>query len=238
MRALSAESRAAQLHDAVEAELQRLQAEAPKRLPAQFRELEAARLRELIGAWLDAELQRPPFRVLAIEQHESADGAASVTEFEGLRFKLRPDRIDASEDGQRIVLDYKTGARQPPPWAGGRPEDPQLLLYALVEPDIAALAFARITAGDVGLQGLGRDDSFGDGIRPFTADPGSRDADSWTALLGRWRGELATLAGEVRRGWAAVLPKQPRVSCRDCGLHAVCRIRDEVSLDEGDEVAV
>lgn len=237
LRELSVDARAAQLHEAVEAELQRLQAEAPYRLPAQFRELESARLRELVGIWLEVELQRPPFRVLAIEQHGHGDGATRVTEFEGLRFKLRPDRIDAGDDGQRVVLDYKTGARQPPPWAGGRPEDPQLLLYALIEPEIAALAFARVAVGDIGLQGLGRDDSFGAGIKPYASDRNTSDADSWTALLGRWRGELATLASEVRRGWAAVLPKQPRVSCRDCGLHAVCRIRDEVSLDEGDEVA-
>jgi ATP-dependent helicase/nuclease subunit B len=41
----------------------------------------------------------------------------------------------------------------------------------------------------------------------------------------------------VRDGWAAVTPKHPRQSCRDCGLHALCRIREDVSLDEGEEVA-
>src|SRR3546814_5674012 len=75
----------------------------------------------------------------------------------------------------------------------------------------------------------------GPGIAAYRDDRSTRDAASWDALLGRWRGELATLATEVRDGWAAVAPKHPRQSCRDCGLHAVCRIREQVSLDEGEE---
>src|SRR3546814_15089611 len=67
--------------------------------------------------------------------------------------------------------------------------------------------------------------SYGPGIAAYRDDRSTRDAASWDALLGRWRGELATLATEVRDGWAAVAPKHPRQSCRDCGLHAVCRIQ-------------
>ncbi|MGH8444183.1 MAG: PD-(D/E)XK nuclease family protein, partial [Solimonas sp.] len=229
----------AQLAAAVDAALARLQARAPQRLQPVMRELEAQRLRQLIGAWLEVERQRPPFRVLALENRAPHDEQAhdAETEFEGLSLRLRPDRVDEDAQGRRIVLDYKTGARKPPPWADGRPEDPQLLLYALTEPQVGAVAFARLQAGDTGLQGMARDDGFGHGIAAYSDERTTRDAASWDALNGQWRGELATLAHEVRSGWAAVAPKHPRQSCRDCGLHALCRIREEVSLDEGEEVA-
>ncbi|HET8882327.1 MAG TPA: PD-(D/E)XK nuclease family protein, partial [Solimonas sp.] len=229
----------AQIGAAVDDALEALQRKAPQRLRPVMRALEAQRLRELITAWLAVERERAPFRVLALEGRAPGTVGAddTVRTFEGLQLRLRADRIDVDEHGRRIVLDYKTGARKPPPWADGRPEDPQLLLYALTEPQLGALVFARIAAGDVGLQGIAAEAGYGPGIVAYDDDRATRDAASWDALHGQWRGRLATLAGEVRDGWAAVAPKQPRQSCRDCGLHAICRIREQVSLDEGEEVA-
>lgn len=239
LQVLSDDELQAQVGAAVDHALTALQNKAPQRLQPVMRELEAQRLRELIVAWLAVERERAPFRVLKLEAHRPGEVQTeeTVREFEGLHLRLRPDRIDVDERGQRIVLDYKTGTRSPPPWAGGRPEDPQLLMYALIEPQVSAVAFARLSVGDVGLQGIAADSGYGPGIAAYSDDRNTRDAASWDALQGRWRGELATLAAEVRDGWAAVLPKHPRQSCRDCGLHAVCRIREQVSLDEGEEVA-
>lgn len=239
LQALSDDELRTQVGVAVDHALQVLQNKAPQRLQPVMRELEAQRLRELIVAWLAVERERAPFRVLKLEAHRpgEAQPEETVREFEGLRLRLRSDRVDVDERGQHIVLDYKTGARKPPPWAGGRPEDPQLLMYALIEPQVCAVAFARLSVGDIGLQGIAADDAYGPGIAAYSDDKNTRDAASWEALQGRWRGELTTLANEVRDGWAAVLPKHPRQSCRDCGLHAVCRIREQVSLDEGEEVA-
>lgn len=241
--ALDDASVGAQVASAVDAALDELQRRAPQRLRPVLRTLEAQRLTALIRDWLDVERARAPFRVLSVENRaldgEAGEGVAAdaTTEFEGLRLRLRPDRVDVDAHGRRIVLDYKTGARKTPPWADGRPEDPQLLLYALTEADISALAFARLAAGDIGLQGIACDERFAAGIADYAADPATREAASWAALHGQWRGELATLAREIRAGWAAVAPKHPRQSCRDCGLHALCRIREDVSLDEGEEVA-
>lgn len=239
LQVLSDDQLQTQVGVAVDDALQALQHKAPQRLQPVMRELEAQRLRELVVAWLAVERERAPFQVLKLEAHRPGEAQAdeTVREFEGLRLRLRPDRVDVDERGQRIVLDYKTGARKPPPWTGGRPEDPQLLMYALIEPQVSAVAFARLSVGDIGLQGIAADDGYGPGIAAYSDDKATRDAANWSALQGRWRGELATLATEVRDGWAAVLPKHPRQSCRDCGLHAVCRIREQVSLDEGEEVA-
>lgn len=239
LQALSDDELQTQVGAAVDDALTTLQSKAPQRLRPVMRELEAQRLRELILAWLAVERERTPFRVLKLEAHRPGEAQAeeTVQEFEGLRLRLRADRVDIDERGQHIVLDYKTGARKPPPWAGRRPEDPQLLIYALIEPRVSAVAFARLSVGDIGLQGVAADDGYGPGMPAYGDDKNTRSAASWDALLGQWRGELATVATEVRDGWAAVRPKHPRQSCRDCGLHAVCRIREQVSLDEGEEVA-
>jgi probable DNA repair protein len=228
-----------QVGAAVDIALDELQQRAPQRLRPMLRALEAQRLRELLIAWFAIECERAPFRVLSLESRAPGAAAsdADITEFEGLRLRLRADRIDVDGQGRRIVLDYKTGVRKTAPWADGRPEDPQLLIYALTEPQVAALAFARLTVGDIGLQGIASESGFAPGIVAYGDDKATREATSWDALQGQWRGRLATVAGEVREGWAAVLPKHPRQSCRDCGLHAVCRIREQVSLDEGEEVA-
>ncbi|NGY04476.1 PD-(D/E)XK nuclease family protein [Solimonas terrae] len=239
LQALAEDELQGQIGEAVDAALGELQRKAPQRLQPVMRELEAQRLRELIRAWLSVERARAPFRVLSLEGRDpaAADATETVREFEGLRLRLRADRVDADEHDRRIVLDYKTGARKPPPWADGRPEDPQLLLYALTEAQVGALAFARLSVGDIGLQGIADDNRYGPGILAYHDDKAMRAVASWDALHGQWRGVLATLATEVRDGWAAVTPKHPRQSCQDCGLHAICRIREQVSLDDGEEVA-
>src|SRR3546814_1945243 len=110
-----------------------------------MRELEAQRLRELILAWLVVERERAPFQVLKLEARgpgEAQTGEA-VREFEGLRLRLRPDRVDVDERGQRIVLDYKTGVRKPAPWTGGRSEEHTSELQSLMRIFYAVLCLKK-----------------------------------------------------------------------------------------------
>jgi len=218
---------------AVDRELQRLAEDAPQRLRAGFRSLEEQRLRTLIRAWLEQEKARLPFRVIEIEGGavEGVDAAADAppVPFEGLQLRLRRDRVDTLDGGGRLLIDYKTGARGKPPWTDARPEEPQLLIYALSGGPVLALAYGRVVAGAPGFEGIAAAGDLVDGIRAYDALRDTRDAASWEALFGRWRGELATIAAEVREGWAAVTPKHPRQTCRDCDLHALCRIRESVA---------
>jgi len=225
---------------AVDAALRGRARAAPERLRPGLRSLEERRLAALIRAWLEQEKLRLPFRVIELEgvapgQPRAADHHVA---FEGLTLRLRPDRIDELDGGGRLVIDYKTGARRKLPWADGRPEEPQLLIYALSGGGpVVALAYGRVLAGDTAFEGIAREADLAPGIKAWDSVDKVRDASSWDALFGRWRAELATVAGEVREGWAAVSPKHPRQTCRDCDLHALCRIREsvaEVADEEGE----
>lgn len=231
---LDADARAAQIAAIVAEVLTEHARKAPQRFPPRLVQIEQQRLIQLIGQWLDVEAHRPPFTVIELEGIDPGTGdvktdaahADGVVSFAGLRLCLRADRVDALENGGLLVLDYKTGQRKALPWHDGRPEEPQLLIYALTRPGIEALAYARIGAGAIGFEGIAAQAGTAPGIQSYDVPKQTRDADGWDALMGRFRGELTTLADEIRRGNAAVTPKHVRQSCRDCQLHAVCRIRE------------
>lgn len=237
LRALDEAALGQRITDAVETELDRLADESPHRLTPGLRPLEANRLHALVSEWMAQERARPDFTVEQVEGSapEAPGGEQHVVRFGGLLLRLRPDRIDRLEDGSRLVIDYKTGARRPAPWRDGRPDEPQLLLYALTQPDVAGLAYARLRAGGVGFDGLAANGNVAPGIKDYAAVRETKTAANWDGLMGRWRGELETVAGELRRGLASVTPKHPRQSCRDCHLHAVCRIREQVTAAESDD---
>ncbi|MFP5307565.1 MAG: PD-(D/E)XK nuclease family protein [Gammaproteobacteria bacterium] len=231
LQALDDASLDAHIAEAVDAALERCAQTAPQRFPKALRELERTRLRALLAAWMRIERERPPFSVEWIEGSAPEDAQAAppdtqLVDFAGLRLRLRPDRIDRLADGARLVIDYKTGAKRPLPWHDGRPEEPQLLLYALTGADVEGLAYARLTAGTIGFDGIAASDALAPGLRSYADYRETREAASWGALMGRWRGELETLAAEIRRGLASVTPKNTHQSCRDCHLHAACRIRE------------
>lgn len=237
LRALDPAQLEQRIAEAVATELERLAADSPQRFTPGLRRLEDERLRRLLGDWMALEIERPAFTVEQLEGSAPEASAAeqAVVRFGGLQLRLRPDRVDRLEDGSRLVLDYKTGSRRPPPWRDGRPDEPQLLLYALTQGDVAGLAYARLRAGSIGLDGLGAHADIAPGVKDYAAVRETREASGWDALMGRWRGELETLAGEVRRGLASVTPKHTRQSCRDCHLHAVCRIREHAAAAEFDD---
>ncbi|AXQ30218.1 hypothetical protein D0B54_16720 [Solimonas sp. K1W22B-7] len=223
--------------EAVDAALTRLLREAPQRLRPAMRTLEDLRLRRLLAAWLEQEKLRLPFRVIELEGRapEQQEGGNGEVEFEGLRLRLRRDRVDELDGGGLVVLDYKTGARRKLPWTDERPEEPQLLIYALTGSAVLGVAYGRVYAGDTGFEGIAAAGEIAPGIAAWDQVRQTADATGWEALLGRWRGQLHTVAGEVREGWAAVLPKHPRQTCRDCDLHALCRVRESVAEVAEDE---
>ena len=167
-----------------------------------FRDLERARLDRLIAKWLEIEKARRPFVVARNEDEREV-------EVSGLRLKLRVDRIDRYDDGTHAIVDYKTTKKRLTPelWAGERPEEPQLPLYAVTtELDVGEVAFAQIaTASQEWIH---------------------KDGGALEAALPEWRGVIQKLAADFMDGHAEVDPREKPSPCDLCALHALCRIHE------------
>jgi len=184
-----------------------------------YLQLQKDRLLSLLRYWLNAELERGPFTVLALE----ADTMVSVGP---LTLSVRMDRIDRVDgpDNGFIYVDYKTGfSANPGSWEGPRPDDPQLPLYALLsEPgELKGLAFAKVRPGK-GMAWLGYQAETG--ILPMKK-PTTVDLD---ILIDEWRHTLTTLAEDFANGRATVSPKDFAVNCARCTQRLLCRVNPEL----------
>jgi ATP-dependent helicase/nuclease subunit B len=229
---------AALVADAARVAVATLRSERPGRLDGRFALLERERLARVALDWLAIDLSRAPFSVVLREDELAIEAG-------GLAFRGRVDRIDRFENGGLAVLDYKSGSPRVAGWLGERPDDPQLPLYALAAGDeVVAVAFACLKAGKLGFAGLAREEGLLPGVR--TVDKhrsAARLAASWSELVDGWRRATSGLAAEFARGAAAVDPKRPFATCKDCRLSSLCRVRerlgalaaDDAAAGEGDE---
>ena len=227
---MSAEERSRRVIDAVDT--------AEPMQPADIRssfgmEVERERVRRLVEAWLEHELQRGPFSTDA-----GSLEAPMQIRIGGLDLRTRVDRIDTLPDGRLVLIDYKTGEVDPNEWREERPENCQLLLYALgQERSVSALSFAQLKVGKLGYRGVGDGEVGIDGIRSldefYRKSPDGPSA--WADQLDIWRDRLTTLAEEFRAGFAAVNPKRFPSTCTYCDQHALCRIAETTrSTSAGD----
>ena len=191
-------------------------------LEGPFAALETQRLVRLAGEWLEVERGRSPFDVVHIEQKRSLG-------IGGLELSGRIDRMDRLEDGSHAIIDYKTGSRvTASDWAGERPDDPQLPLYAVTAPEaVSALAFAKLRAGDMKFSGFSLKEK---------EIPGVKQAKSWGGLVATWKAGLESLASGFAAGDARVDPKKGLATCRNCDLQPLCRVHERLNaLDESKE---
>jgi probable DNA repair protein len=182
--------------------------------------IERQRLLNLLHPWLDYEAtMRSPFAVKSREE-ELKD-----VQIGPLHLNVRVDRVDLAlaegdEPAGEIILDYKTGLAKPADWLGPRPDEPQLPLYAVLsnQPQLAAIAFANIRAGDeLGLSGF----QARDGVLPKAA---KLQAESLAAQVEEWREVLARLAEDFHAGQTSVSPKRYPETCKYCQQRLLCRL--------------
>jgi len=172
-----------------------------KQCGPRYFDLEAQRLQKLLQHWLEIEKQRPPFTVSATE--ESIELTLS-----GLTLNLRLDRLDTLDDGQILLIDYKTGEPKISSWDSERPREPQLPLYAISLKDkCAGIAFGQVNAKACQLVGVGEPAQPIEGIRT----PGElRYSDlpaEWNNAIPQWESVLTKLATEFNDGKCAVVFK-------------------------------
>jgi probable DNA repair protein len=178
-------------------------------LPGAFAAIEQARLERLLGAWLELEKQRAPFTVLASEKKGSAEAG-------GVRCEVRVDRVDRLDDGRQVIIDYKSGQPSPSSWAGERPDEPQLPLYAVShQGPLGAVLFGQLRTGEAVFKGYAAEQGLVPGAEVRDLDP----------EIAEWRRVLDRLGADFRAGVADVDPKKP-ATCRHCSLLALCRFSE------------
>ena len=188
-------------------------------LSSKLRMLEKQRLQTTLESWLALEANRPGFIIDSLER-------ALVFSIGGQTLQLRIDRIDRLEDGQLILIDYKSGATQASGWLDEAVTEPQLPLYVSAMADDylnderaqdkppMAIAFARLKAGDLAFEGIGPD--FGaaldiDGVKDL-ASKRNHDMADWAALAEHWQQRLTLAINEIAAGKASVDITRRRVA--------------------------
>jgi probable DNA repair protein len=224
LQALSAAQQAGRVAAAVREALEHeLQAGATP-LPALLQAAELRRAAIVIGALLDAERERAPFRVLATEVQRPL-------ELGELGLRLRIDRVDALADGRVAILDYKTGRAEAFDPHAARLRRPQLPGYALAWGEaVAALATVHLRRDGVKWRGV----AAADGRLPLPR-AAVVDAAQWAALREHWRAALTALLGELAAGVAPVAPLAG--ACEHCHLAPLCRVEADGAGPEAGDAA-
>ena len=201
------------LLDAAKESIAGIQRDRSTTLSKGFTKIEHQRLVRLTLEWLNEEKKRGDFKVIAIEDKRSI-------KLGGLTLITRLDRVDQLNDGQIIIIDYKTGVSTVGAMRGERPDEPQLPLYLVTsEPDATAVLLAQVKTGSMKFIGLARDSGLLPGMK---ADP------EWKQRVVSWRIDLTRIAVSFSEGDAWVDPKKHPDTCRNCDLQPFCRIYERI----------
>lgn len=209
-------------------------------------QIEAQRIEERLVLWLEREKGRSDFTVLGVEQPLKHS-------MEDVSFHARLDRVDSTEQGL-VLLDYKTGAVDRSSCTGDRPDQPQLLAYAVLRDaeertkespsPLAGIAFAglhprktdfTIVASLPGVftkitqSGRNEDSAETKNTRAEAkskrTDVGALRPEEMQEQLMSWENTLRRLAADFSRGVPVIDPKNEQ-TCTYCTQSLICRIHE------------
>ncbi len=159
-----------------------------------LRNTERVRLERLLRNLVERDRKRGAVNLVELEDRHQI-------EVGGLELTVQFDRVDASGEGARLVIDYKTGSKfGAAKWIGERPLEMQLPLYAAYG-NCDGIALYWLHARELSITGMGTDDwginaGTGHGRKSFKV----LDADEWQQQLMAWRASCEQLITEFRAG--------------------------------------
>lgn len=186
-----------------------------------YYQLEKNRLLAIVLKWLQIEKTREPFLVHAIESKQQANIA-------GLVLNLKIDRIDKTETGHWILIDYKANTQNVNDWFKTPPHKPQMLLYASIldpKPDVITYASLHPTDHKMKFIGVAAEGIDFQGIKAFNTNKNIA-ATTWSDLLQDWQTQIYNIANEFTSGHLSIKPLAPD-TCNSCHLASLCRINDK-----------
>lgn len=200
-----------------------------------FRRVEADRILRHVLAYLALEKQREPFEAVGFEK-------VIHTRIEGQTIRLVIDRVDRLAGGEEIIIDYKTGTKQPKKWFGDRPEDPQLPLYAIsADRTPAAVVFGIIREDGCEYKGVVTRTGLFPGLPPRETHTTRELVEAGNRMpetIDNWRQVLHRLMSAFLAGEAAIDPKNGRNTCGGtyCELQSLCRVGELEQLQKNPQV--
>ena len=182
-----------------------------------FTALEKIRLNKLMHAWLEIEKNRPAFKVIAVEQKREY-------QYKHITLRMRVDRIDELDDGQHVIIDYKTGSPNIQHWLGSRLKEPQLPIYCISHTTtVSAMFFAQLRWNDLTIKGIMEGGCEIKTVTAFEKLSSEMRALTWPEQKLQWKNSVDQLLEDFINGQAAVDPLD-QTTCMHCHLQALCRI--------------
>ncbi len=191
-------------------------------LPKWLVQGEQWRLQELITKWLELEqLRQMDFQVIQLEQ-------TVMIKLGAFRLKGRIDRVDLLEDGQKIVIDYKTGQKLPAShaWDPASLKMPQLPVYALhQQADGIAIGGVNPKLLNKGIKQcwkvLSADGPWLTSTYPKPYEGSSDWPETFNGLKYAWKNLIDTAADAFAQG--DLMPNPSTDHCRHCTVNLICR---------------
>ena len=178
---------------------------------------ERPRLSALLKHWLALEAKRPQgFSV--VEREQSRQGNIG-----GIDFRYIVDRLDKTDDGRHLIVDYKTGTVARRDWTEERIAKPQMPLYSVMLNKAQALEIAGISYAKVDAQKHEFVELSEAGILKPDNKTTRGYEDQWLEGQARWPELFAKLAKQFLAGDAQVNPIEEK-TCLYCDLQSVCRV--------------
>lgn len=197
-------------YEVIKQALTELKREKPHTCTPSFLKIESQRLGRILNSYLALEKTRPPFKVIHIE----FEGEFVL---EGVPLKLRIDRIDELENGDWLVIDYKTGLPSVSGLFETRLTEPQLPMYVLMDDNIKAIVYGQLQQKAIRNKGVSQEDVEIEGITTIEKN----QSVSWQEQKQKWQVAVTDLMQEFLDGQIATTPSS-EIVCVSCQYKTLC----------------